>query len=137
MFDWLKNRGEIRNLRRELRLADDLNVTLNEQIAKLKKQLAAMENVRDEMANQRDKALKDAEKWKKEVREQTAADLLVNALRGLGMLPATNPAPDPFSEAARLRNMQQAASRHVAGSLNQLDRSLDDLSNYLGGIKLP
>ena len=121
MIDWLKMRKQNRNLKRELRLADGQIETLNEQISAMKKEALAKQDKIDDMGRSLQKERTLVRKLRKEVRDQAAADLLVNALRALGVVPAPNNHTDYHIEAARLQSnfdrqqsalgKQQAANR--------------------------
>lgn len=124
MIDWLKMRKQNRNLKRELRLADGQIEQLNEQISALQKRLKGVDNELDEVKRKLSTERGRTTKLRKEVRDQAAADLLVNALRALGVAPAPNNHTDYHAEAARLQSsfdrQQQAlanAARPLGGAL--------------------
>jgi small-conductance mechanosensitive channel len=69
------------------------------------------------------------------IREQTGADLLVNALRELGVVPKPAPKYDAFAEQARLHQLLYKDNRDLgnqrAGQSAQAHRT--GLSDVLGG----
>ena len=82
-----------------------------------------------ELTNANDALAKTA----KLVRDQTGADLLVNALKELGVIPLAEKEPDHFAESVRLNN-QAAAMRAQSDQNNQSAYySQSSLGNIFGG----
>ena len=118
----MKSFFENRRLRRDLRIAD-------QQIFQKEKYIAELKSDRDKARNTIDKqtenlSRKNAEirKLRKQIRDQTGADLLVNALRELGVIPKPTKNYDSFAEANRLQAIANQQNRALgqANAANQL-----------------
>jgi hypothetical protein len=100
-----------RQLKKEIIALDESLVSLSRKIeierdAKVKAEISARKLVADleKVKSELDAAKRKILKLKETVREQTGADLLVNALRELGVIPKSKESPDGFIEQDRLLN---------------------------------
>ena len=125
-IQWVQDFFELRRLRRDLRIADDQIFHKDEYISKLKserdKARNEIEDIKRTLSSERSKVTK----LRKQVRDQTGADLLVNALRELGVIPKPEKY-DSFAEANRLQNIANQQAR----ALGQQQGT--GLANMLGG----
>jgi len=118
---------QIRELKEALEKADETIDSKNIALEKSIKRANKAENKCTDLGRERDKLKTELNKTKKLVREQTGADLLVNALTELGVVPRPEKAPDPYQEQTRLRD-QMAAMQN-----SQPQHRHDGLANMLGG----
>ena len=86
---------------------------LTEDLSKLKENHARVMAERQEQLNRADTLSRELTKTKKTLREQTEADLLVNALKALKIIPDDIPI-DHFAESARLQHQLSAYNQGVA-----------------------
>lgn len=126
-FELRQLRKDNRSLARDIEYADDARKKAERELrdlkfehdkltAKLKKQETANTKLRDT------------------IREQTAADLLVNALIGLGVVPKPTQNYDPFEEQKRLAGQQQLAGMVKPVRGNPALSGQNALGNIFGGI---
>jgi hypothetical protein len=131
-IQWVQDFFELRRLRRDLRTADAVHIKSLDEISDLKKANALHEvrykEVCDATAARAKKLRADLKKTKALVREQSGADLLVNALRELGVVPKAPGKHDCFREDARLQAQAQAMGQQQG---NAFARQLGGLG---GGI---
>ena len=128
-----------RQLKQELRTMDELLTTKEMAIEnairdrnKAQSEIAEVTTKSLMVKEQLAQANKEIKDLKKLIREQTGADLLVNALRELGVVPKSEKSPDSFNEAARLQ--ERASSLNNQSGLAQYSmRNLSGLQGYTGG----
>lgn len=117
---------ENRRLVRDLRTADAVHMAQLDEISKLNAGLKMASSLAEDRALELATVKSKLTKTKKLVREQTGADLLVNALIELGVVPKPTPEYDSFA--------QQAALQQQLGSMAQSNyRGLSGLAG-MGGI---
>jgi hypothetical protein len=103
----MKSFFENRRLRRDLRTADKVHMDQLDEISGLKKDISRLVAENNEQQRILKGVKSDLTKVRKQVRDQTGADLLVNALRELGVVPKPNNHTDHFKEGARLQQLAQ------------------------------
>ena len=131
-IQWVSDFFELRRLRRDLRIADGVHMNQQAEIDDLKGQIkdlkSTQENLRQEAANHK----RTVTNLRKQVREQNGADLLVNALRELGVVPKAPGKHDCFREATRLQSSIDAQNRALANAYPSSAQG-QQLANILGG----
>lgn len=109
---------------------------INEQLNHVEKLKAK----NDEIRMEREKAYARISELNGIVRDQTGADLLVNALKELGVIPAIKdePQPNPFSEAERLQKqmaeLRQSDQRGDFGGYGSGSGQSRGINSLLGGF---
>ena len=126
-IQWVEDYFELRRLRRDLRIADNVSMGYLDQIGELKKEVADKQATIDKQLGNLKSVRADLRKAREQIREQTGADLLVNALRELGVVPKPGKY-DAFKEADRLQSLANQQSR----ALGQYQGA--GLANQLGGL---
>ena len=104
MFKFLSRKKEVV---KNTYTQEEYNRELNSK-ADLQKAFAALYAQKVELQSKIDVIISESDKLKALVREQTEADLFVNALKGVGIIPK-KPDEDVFAERDRLSSMQQQA----------------------------
>ena len=129
---------ELRQLRKDVKQLDrDNSFERSRREEAESKQRKAEQTVREkdreiEKLNKRITKLEgDNKKQAEVIRDQTGADLLVNALRELGVVPKPEKAPDPYAEQVRLMEQMRAAA--PPGYQGQAQHVGSGLSSLLGG----
>lgn len=120
---------ENRRLVKDLRTADAVHMAQLDEISKLNAGLKMASGLAEDRALELATVKSKLTKTKKLVREQTGADLLVNALIELGVVPKPTPEYDSFARQAALQQ-QLGSSRSMAQSNY---RGLSGLAG-MGGI---
>lgn len=116
----MKSFFENRRLRKDLSTADAVHMVQLDDLAKLRKEVALHETRYKELSDTLSSTRSKLTKTRKLVRAQTGADLLVNALRELGVVPKPDNHTDRFKEAARLQTQANAmAQGQHGGGLGQ------------------
>jgi hypothetical protein len=122
-IQWVQDFFELRRIRRDLRTADAVHIKSLDEISDLNKANALHETRYKELsiatAARTKKLRAELTKTKKLVREQSGADLLVNALRELGVVPKAPGKHDCFREDTRLQAQAQAMGQQQGQSLSQ------------------
>lgn len=124
-IQWVSDFFELRRLRRDLRTADAVHLKQTDEISDLKRELSTRQSTIDAQVTNLKKVRADLTKTRKKIRDQTGADLLVNALRELGVMPKPEKY-DAFGEANRLQEMANQQNRALG------QQSQQGLSNLLG-----
>jgi len=95
--------------------------------------ITAQETIEDALMNTTNVIIKERDELREMVREQTEADLLINSLRAVGIIPEkieeTEKKHDAFAEDYRLRAMQQRSA-----TMNTPLRTNGILTGMLGGV---
>lgn len=133
MFTYIKCYRENRRLVRDIQAADYQVMTQLDEISKLKLDVKRAEEITEARKADLTKVRAELTKTKKLVREQTGADLLVNALRELGVVPPAG-VKDRFTEDIRLRNQMAAAQQQGLWLGDARGQSLPAQSSGLNGI---
>lgn len=109
---------EKRELKAEIKRLAKINDELNEQVntanrnnGDLLERIAVLDKEVTRIKETAGKIEAERDKLRKMVREQTEADLLVNAMKGVGMIKADTPVNyDAFSNQRRLAELQRQAA---------------------------
>lgn len=109
---------ENRRLVRDLRTADAVHMQQLDEIAKLTARLKTAGSLADDRGRELQAAKAKLTKTKKLVREQTGADLLVNALRELGVIPKPEKY-NAYTEQDRLMSQARAMGQQQGSALGQ------------------
>ena len=136
MFKNLFSRGETRLLTNEnCKLYADLASAKNE-IAKLKQDVASERALSDKRLKAFQDVQQDYVAAKKALRAQTEADLLLNALQALKIVPTGDKEPDYFAEHSRLTEQLRALQNANTHNLTGLAGYGRDLQAAQGGLGL-
>lgn len=119
-----------RRLVRDLRSADHQVIQLTEDVRKLKAEIKSKEGDNSNLVKSQTKLRSEVGKLKKRIREQCGADLLVNALVELGVVPKPSKDYDSSDEDHRLRSQLSASAQSNYG-LSVLQQQ--GLGSYMGG----
>lgn len=110
---------ENRRLVRDLRTADAVHMQQLDEIAKLTARLKTAGSLADDRGRELQAAKAKLTKTKKLVRDQTGADLLVNALRELGVIPKPEKNYDAYAEQNRLMSQARSMGQQQGSALGQ------------------
>lgn len=128
----MKSFFENRRLRRDLRIADHNHMQLLDEISDLKKRLKEAQAKIENEQQKTQSCKKDIRELRKKVRDQSAADLLVNSLRALGVFPTPNNHTDYYAEASRLQDIHDQQIRALGNT--QYEQRANQLANRPGGL---
>ena len=123
---------ENRQLKKEIIMLDKKFLQQREEFNKCDKNrrehATELTQVKEELKKYRNQL----EKISSKLREQTGADLLVNALKELGIIPLSEKEPDHFKEATRLQNQMSAMQNQQSQLQGQRGQS-SNLGGLFGG----
>ena len=132
MFNFVQDFFELRRLRRDLRIADSTHMQQLDQISQLERRVTELEGdltvAKKATSIERGKVTK----LRKQVRDQTGADLLVNALRELGVIPKPTKDYDAHAEAGCLQGQLNAQNRALANTAHPMQQQMG--RGGLGGL---
>lgn len=122
MFKWLIKEKIVKDEKREKELSDDLN-NANQYNLRLAYNVTELQEKLQKLSETIRKIVKERNELKDMVRDQTEADLLVNALKSLGMIPTKGKSQlDSFEDNQRLQELQRR-SQAMNSSVSRLGAS--------------